>query len=104
MGKDVVMAAHHAKGDGDAMSDGDLAGFDLVAHQPHDVCIGADEDEVVGLAGFGQFGALREEAVAGMDGIRTRVEGCVDNLADVEVGVLQGTVAQGIGLVGHAPV
>ena len=71
LGEDVVMAAHHAEGNGDAMFDGDLASFDLVAHESHDVGIGADEDEVVGLAGFCQFGALREEAVAGVYGVGT---------------------------------
>ena len=101
---DVVVAAHGAEGDRDAVFYGHLSRFNLVTHQAHRLGVGADEDEVVGLACLHQLGALGEEAIARMDGVGTSIQSRIDDLTDVEVGVFQGAVAQGAGLVGHAPV
>src|SRR5262245_11579694 len=49
--------AHHA------------AGARLVAHQTDDLRIGADEPDVTRLADLREVGALREEPVAGMNGV-----------------------------------
>ena len=77
------MTTHHTKSNRDAMLNGNLSRFNLIAHQPHGIGIGADEDEIIGLAGFGQFGTLRKKAVTRVYGICTRVKSRVDNFSDV---------------------
>ena len=48
---------------------GEVARRDLVAERAHGLGRRADEDDAGGGAGFGEFRALREEAVARMDGV-----------------------------------
>ena len=81
------MTSHRAEGDRDAVFDSGLTGCYLIAHKPHRVGIGAYEDEIVGLACFGQFRTLGEESIAGMYGIDAGIQGGIDNLADIEIGV-----------------
>ena len=102
--KNLLMAAHHAESDRNAMLDGRFSRRHFVSHQPHDFGVGANENQVVGFASLDQFRAFGKEAVARMYGIRARVQGRVDDFLYVEVGVFQRAVAQGTSLVGHASV
>ncbi len=61
------------------------AGFFLFAHQPYDVGRGADELDVAGLADGGEVGVLREQAVAGMDGVHIRDFGGADDGRNIEI-------------------
>ena len=48
---------------------------------------GADEGDVVVCAGAGELGAFREEAVAGVDGLRAGDLGCADDVGDHQIGL-----------------
>ena len=102
--QNLAHIAREAECDGDAVVDGQLSGRDLVAHEPHGFGVGTDEDEVVLPAGIGKLGILRKEAIAGVDGVGASVQGGVDDLLDVEVGVFETAVAEGIGFVGQTAV
>ena len=104
MFKYLFVTTHHAKSDGDAVFDSNLPGLNLIAHKPHRVGIGTDEDDVVGLTGLSQLGALREKAIARMDGVGTSIQSRVNDLSYIEVSVFQRAVTERIGLVGHATV
>ena len=75
----------------------------LIAHQAHGGRIRTNENQVVGFASLGQFGAFGKESVARMDGIGTSIQGRIDNLLYVEVGVFQCAITQGVRFIGHAP-
>lgn len=63
---------------------GDRAG--LVAGQFEDVGAGSDEGDAGLLAGPRELGVLRQEAVAGVDGVGAGLAGGADDLVDGEVG------------------
>ena len=67
--------------------DGEIARGDLVAELPHRVGGGADEGDPGGGAGVGEFRALGEEPIAGMDGVGARALGDAQDLGDREVGL-----------------
>ena len=102
--KDIVQGACHSEGHGDVVLDSHFACGDLVAHEAHGFCVGTDEDQVVLPAGLVELWILGEESVAGVDGFGAAIEGGVDDLLYVKVGVLEAAVAQGVGFVGHPAV
>ena len=63
----VMASGHHRH----ARGNGRLLGCDLVAHRLDDLGAGTDEDQARLLAGAGEGRVLRQEAVAGVDGLRT---------------------------------
>src|SRR5699024_282862 len=62
-----------------------LFGGDLVAHGPDGVRVGAEEDDAGGLAGRGELRVLRQESVAGVDGLRSGRLGGGDDLVDAQI-------------------
>ena len=79
-----------------------LAGDDLIAHQADGRGGWADEDKAGLGAGFGEIGALGQEAVAGMDGVRATAPGDVQDLVNAQVAFASGGRANKVGLVGVA--
>ncbi len=63
-----------------------LLGRDLVAGHLEDPGRRPDEGDPSVRGGLREIGVLREEAVAGVDGIGARLPGDPDDLGDVEVG------------------
>ena len=63
-----TVAAGHQRGSG---TDGDLAGGDLVAELPDGFRGGADPGQAGVEHGLGEVGVLGQEAVAGVDGVRS---------------------------------
>ena len=59
---------------------------DLVAEQREGGGRGTDEAQALGPAALGEFGILREEAVAGMDAVGAALLGRRDDRLDVEIG------------------
>ena len=72
--------------DGHAGAEGGVAGGDFVAEEFELVDGGAHEGDVALSAAACQGGVLGEEAVAGVQGVATGVDGGGDDLIDVEVG------------------
>ena len=71
-GEGFLLALNHALGagrEGDAGLLGKGAGNLLVLQRVHGAGAGADEADVAALADVREVGVLREEAVAGMDGV-----------------------------------
>ena len=64
--------------------------LDLVAHRPDMLGLGADPDDVVGFDDLGELRVLRQEAVAGVDGVGVDDLGGRDDVRDVEVGFARG--------------
>ena len=71
--------------DGDAYLDRQVAGGDLVAQPAHRLRRRPDEDDAGRRAGFGELRALRQEAVARMNGVGARQLGDADRLGDRQV-------------------
>ncbi len=65
----------------------EVARRDLVAERAHGLGRGLDEDDAVPSAGFREFRALRQEAIAGMDGVSAARPGDADDLLDGKVGL-----------------
>ena len=62
---------------------------------------GTDEFDVVLLAGLGKGGVLRQDAVAGVDGVHAPALGKVDDAGDVQIGTQRRLVlADQVGFVG----
>ncbi|OIQ81148.1 hypothetical protein GALL_370930 [mine drainage metagenome] len=65
---------------------------------------GADEVDAGGLAGFGEIRVLRQEAVAGMDGLRAGLPGRVEDGLGLQIALRRRTRADAHGGIGHAHV
>ena len=85
----------------DTGGDGDAAGADLVTELADGVGGRAEPGQAGVRDGLGGLGDLGEEAVAGVDRVGTGALGDVDDLVDVEVGLLEGGALQCVGLVGQ---
>ena len=79
-----------ALGEGHACLAGGDAGHVLVAHALDDLGRGADEHDAALAAHARELGVLRQEAVAGVDGGRARLDGHREDGLLVEVAVLGG--------------
>ena len=79
-------------------------GGTLRSHGAHGRGRGADEDYAGRVAGLDEFGVFRQEAVAGMDGVRAGAFGGVDDAGDVEVAFPRRGGADGDGAVGGGDV
>ena len=77
-------------------------GRGLVAHGADDDRRRPDEDEAGGDAGFGEIGALGEEAVARMDSLGAGRLGRADEVRDREIGLRRRRRADAHGGVGEA--
>src|SRR5699024_11280725 len=77
-----------------------LFGGDLVAHGPDGVRARAEEDDAGGFAGRGELRVLRQESVAGVDGLRSGRPGGGDDLVDAQLRFGGGGRAQVHGGVG----
>ncbi len=73
--------------DGNAQPLGGAFRLDLVAHDANMVARRTDEGDVVRSQDVGEASILRQEAVAGMHGIRAGYLAGGDDLVDVEVAV-----------------
>ena len=80
---------------------GDVAGGDLVAEVADGLRAGPNPDQVGVEDRLGEVGVLRQEAVAGVDGVGAGLRGGVEDLAEVQVGLGGGLTAQGERLVGQ---
>jgi hypothetical protein len=81
-----------------------VARGDLVAERAHGLGLRADEGDAGGGAGFGEFRAFGEQAVAGMDRIGARKLGDADDLVDRQIGDLDGVERRALAqVVGHDP-
>ena len=60
-------------------------GFFFFAHQARDFRRRPDEFDVAGLADFGEVGVLREQPIAGMNGVDVGNFGCADHGGDVQI-------------------
>ena len=65
-------------------------GFDLVAHDADVISGRTDERDLVGFQNVGELGVFRQEAIAGMDGIRAGDFAGRDDLVNVEIAVTRG--------------
>ena len=81
---------------------GHFAGSDLVAHLPNGLASRADKDQARILHGFHEARVLCQEAVTGMDGVRSAVVCRGENCLDVEVGFRRGRRADVHSLVGES--
>ncbi len=79
---------------------GDTSGLDLVAQCVDGRRIGADPDQTGVDHRAGEFGALREEAVAWVNRVGTGTRGNRQQLFDVQVGVGRALALQSVGLIG----
>src|SRR5580704_17423828 len=93
-----------AGNDGEPGSSHGFAGFVFFAHQTDGVWRGADEGDVGSFADLGEVGVLREETVAGMDGVYVGDFRGADYLRDVEVAFAAAGRADADGFVGEADV
>ena len=84
---DLVVGRRVVRGGkgGHASSHCGLLGGQLVAHRRDDLRRRADPDDAGGLHGCGEAGVLSQEAVAGMDGVRTGGQRRGDDRLAVEV-------------------
>ena len=98
---DQALAAGHHR---DAGLLGQLAGLVLVAQPAHGLVRRADELDVAGPAHLGEVRVLRQEAVAGVDGLDVGDLGGADEAGDVEVALRGGGRADADGLVGQGQV
>ena len=98
---DIVRQRIGGRHDRHAGGYGEIARRDLVAEHAHRVGRGADEGNAGLGAGLGEFRALGEKAVAGMDGVGLRLAGDADDVGDVQIGLDRAeALADLIGLVG----
>ena len=96
-----VRGAGH-QGSARALSDVPCA--DLVAKRLDSVGTWPDPREAGADDGAGEIGVLSEKAVSGVDGLRARALGDVDELRDIEVGVFRRCAAERERLVSEADV
>ena len=96
---DIGDAAFGSGDDRDADSFGELAGFDLAAHEVDGVRGGTDEGNAGGLAELGKFGVFREKSVSWMDGIGADALREIHDLLPVQE-AFDGSRADEVGLVG----
>ena len=82
----------------------DMPGGDLVAEIADGLRARTDPDQPGVNDGLGEIGVLREESVAGVDGVGTRFRRGVKDLGEVEVGLRGGLPAEGEGFVSKAHV
>ena len=95
---DRVLRARRQRGPGRA---GDVPGPDLVAERLDGLRRRADPGQARVDHRAGEVGVLGQEAVAGMHRVRAGLGRHLDDLPDVQVGLLAGHTAQRIGFVGH---
>ena len=81
---------------------GDVPGGDLVTEVADGLRRRADPGQARVQDGLGELGVLREEAVAGVDGVRPGVLRGLQHLGHVQVAGGRGVTAQGERLVGRA--
>ena len=98
---DQPLAAGH---DGDAGLLGELAGLVLVAQPPHRLLRRADELDLARAADLGEVGVLRQEAVAGVDGLDVGDLGGADDARDLQVALGGSGRADADGLVGQVQI
>ena len=85
---------------GDVAGQGSSLGGQLVTHLGQDLGAGADEGDTGILTGLGELGVLREEPVAGVDGVHMSALGQIDDTGDVQIGPQGGfALADAVGLV-----
>ena len=77
------------------------ARLDFVAHQLDGFRRRADENDAVLAAGAGEVGVLRQEAVAGVDGVRTCLLRCRQHCIDGEIALRRGRAADSHCFIGH---
>jgi hypothetical protein len=97
----VVNLAHEAGDDVDARLQGELLGFDLVAHGGDRLGGRSDEGDIVLGAGLGETLALGEEAIAGMNCIRPGRLARRNDLVRDQIGLRSGRRADVNRLVRH---
>ena len=91
-----------AGGGGDAAGHRHLLGGELVTHQIQNLGGGTDELDARFLTGPGKVPVLAEEAIAGVDGVRTVLFGQGDDPGDVQIGTQGADVlADQVGLIGR---
>ena len=93
-----------ARNDGHVRLAGGAARVVLVAHAVDDVRIGTDEHEAALLALAREVRVLREEPVAGVDGLGAGLQGDREDGVLVEVAVRRARPADAVGLVGEGDV
>ena len=86
---------------GDAGFRRQLLGGDLVAHRPDGPDRRADEGDAFLLQRLGEGGVLRQEAIAGMHGVRAGPADRLDDFLDDDIGLRGRGGADMHGLVGH---
>ena len=74
------------------------------AHQPDHIRRRADELDVAGLADFGEVRVLREQSVAGMNGVDVGDLGGADDGGNIQIALRQLRRADADGFVGKADV
>jgi len=89
----------HAGHQGHAHLEHGHAARGLVAHDPDGPRVGADEGDARGGACLGEFRVLREEAVAGVDGVGPRGLGHLQDSVPPQVRLPAGGGADAVGLV-----
>ena len=77
-------------------------GLDLVAHHADMRRRGADEGHAVRLDLFGEAGVLRQEAIAGVDGVRPGDGGSRQDVGNVEIGIFRRRRADADAFIGQA--
>lgn len=95
---DLVRARHRVRRVGHQQGTGalgDVPGGDLVTEVPDRLRRRADPDQVRVEHGLGELGVLRQESVAGVDGVGTGLAGRAQDLADVQVAARRCVTAQG---------
>src|SRR2546427_281077 len=92
-----ALAARHP---GDAGRRHEPARPDLVAHLLDHLPGGPDEDEPGVRAGLGEAPVLRQEAVAGVDGLDSDAPGGIEDALDVEIALARRGGGAAPGLVG----
>jgi hypothetical protein len=103
----LAVVAHQVLAAGDhrdARFLGELARLVLVPQAPHGLLGRADELDVARAADLGEVGVLREEAVAGVDGLDVADLGGADEAGDVQVAFRGGGGADADGFVRQAQV
>ena len=79
----------------------ELLAFNLVAHGRDGGGIGADKDNTLILTALGKFGLFRQEAKAGVNGLRPRLLTGGNNLVGNQIGFGRRGRTDKYGLIGH---
>ena len=79
---------------------GGSAGAGLRAELTHGGSRRPDKNNAGSGTGFGEVGVLREEAIAGMDGVGAALAGDFEDAVAAEIGVGRGRGAEAVGFIG----